>query len=107
MSSVMANVMELTPLCGTMDGSAPKDSDKIYFKDKSQRIRTVEVNGTIYACYPDGTMVEPNSSSSAENSGERTINEAQINDRIRNGNHFAFMNLISNSQYFSFFFPHF
>ncbi|XP_055296612.1 protein spaetzle-like isoform X2 [Sitodiplosis mosellana] len=82
MLSVMANVMELTPLCGTMDGSPPKDSDKIYFKDKNQRIRTIEVNGTIFACYPDGTMVEPNSSSSAENSDERTINGSQLNDRI-------------------------
>lgn len=96
MLSVMANVMELTPLCGTMDGSSPKDSDKIYFKDKNQRIRTVEVNGTIYACYPDGTMVEPNSSSSAESSGERTITGPQLNgsqliDRIRDGNHFGFL----------------
>ncbi|XP_055296613.1 protein spaetzle-like [Sitodiplosis mosellana] len=81
--SVMANVMELTPLCGTMDGLPPKDSDKIYFKDKNQRIRTVEVNGTTYACYSDGTMIESNSSSSAGNSGKMPINGTQLNDRIR------------------------
>lgn len=96
MLSVMANVLELTPLCGTMDGSPPKDSDKIYFKDKNQRIRTVEVNGTIYACYPDGTMIDTTSSSSAETSGER-ITGPQLHDRIRDGNQFCFYKSIFNS----------
>lgn len=90
MFSVIASVIDLTPqtpLCGTMDGSPQKDSDKIYFKDRSQRIRTVEVNGTIYACYPDGTMVDTtsSSSSSAENSNER-ITGYQLADRIHDGN---------------------
>lgn len=85
---VIANVMELAPLCGTMDGSTVKD-DKIYFKDRSQRIRTIEVNGTIYACYPDGTMIDTTSSSSSEYSNER-LTESQLNVRIREGNsHFA------------------
>lgn len=87
MFSVMAHVIELTPLCGTIDGSPPKDSDKIYFKDKSQRIRTVEVNGTVYACYPDGTMIDTTaSSSSGENSDER-ISGAQLQERLRDGNY--------------------
>lgn len=88
MLSVMANVMKLAPLCGTMDGSAPKDSDTIHFKDKNQQIRKVEVNGTVYGCYPDGTMIKSNSSSSAENGGKKTINGSKMNDRILNGNHF-------------------
>lgn len=84
--SVMANVMELAPLCGTMDGSAKKDSDKIYFIDKTEPVRKVEVNGTIYGCYPDGTMIKSNSSLSTENSGKKTGSKLQ--DRILNGNRF-------------------
>lgn len=85
MLSVMANVIDLAP-CGTMDGSPQKDSDRIYFKDRSQRIRTVEVNGTIYACYPDGTMIDTtSSSSSAENSNER-ISGHELTHRIQEGN---------------------
>lgn len=79
--SVVANVMKLAPLCGTMDGSPKKDSDKIYFIDKTEPVRKVEVNGTIYGCYPDGTMIKTNSSSPAENNGKKTVN------RISNGDH--------------------
>lgn len=96
MFSAIASVIDLTqqtPLCGTMDGSPQKDSDKIYFKDRSQRIRTVEVNGTIYACYPDGTMVDTTSSSSAENSNER-ITGYQLADRIHDGNKSIFTLII-------------
>lgn len=102
MLSAIANVIELAPLCGTMDGSPQKDNDKIYFKDRSQRIRTVEVNGTIYACYPDGTMIDTTSSSSAENSNER-ISGHQLAHRIQTGNQsiFTLMLLLICSLYFN------
>lgn len=80
---INAHIIETTPLCGTMDGSPPKDSDKIYFKDRAQGIRTVEVNGTIYACYPDGTMVDTASSGAAD-SGE-TIDDSTLQSRIQSG----------------------
>lgn len=83
--NVIANVVDLTPMCGTIDGSPPKDSTKIYFKDDSQRIRTIEVNGRTYACYPDGTMIDTTSSSSAEVNGDK-ISGTQLNDRMNNGN---------------------
>lgn len=83
---INAQSIATTPLCGTMDGSTPpKDSDKIYFKDRAQGIRTVEVNGTIYACYPDGTMVDTASSSqSAESDGE-TVDDTTLQSRIQSG----------------------
>lgn len=93
---INAHIIETTPLCGTMDGSPPpKDSDKIYFKDRAQGIRTVEVNGTIYACYPDGTMVDTASSSSAQasDSGE-TIDDTTLQSRIQSGKFYSyFLNL--------------
>lgn len=92
MLGVIANVIDLAPLCGTMDGSPQKDNDRIYFKDRSQRIRTVEVNGTVYACYPDGTMIDTTSSSSAENSNEQ-ITGHQLAHRIRDGNQSIFMSM--------------
>lgn len=85
--AISAHIIETTPLCGTMDGSSPpKDTDKIYFKDRAQGIRTVEVNGTIYACYPDGTMVDTASSSSSQSaeSGE-TIDDTTLQSRIQSG----------------------
>lgn len=87
MLSVIVSVVELTPLCGgRIDGTPQTDSDKIYFKDKTQRIRTIEINGTVYACYPDGTMVDTtSSSSSAETSNERPLSEQEIRQRIREG----------------------
>lgn len=81
---INAHIIETTPLCGTMDGSPPKDSDKIYFKDRAQGIRTVEVNGTIYACYPDGTMVDTASSAQSSDSGE-TIDDTTLQSRIQSG----------------------
>ncbi|XP_031629375.1 protein spaetzle-like isoform X2 [Contarinia nasturtii] len=80
MLSVIVSVVELTPLCGQIDGSSQPDSDKIYFKDRSQRIRTIAINGKVYACYPDGTMVD--TTSSGENSNER-LSEHEIRERIR------------------------
>lgn len=82
---VVSHVIDTIPLCGTMDGSGPKGSDKIYFKDL-QGIRTIEVNGTVIACYPDGTPVDSNSSSSSE---EEVLDGARLNSRIREGNRFA------------------
>lgn len=82
--NVIAHVIETVPLCGTMDGSPlPKDSDKIYFKDRTLGIRTVEINGKVYACYPDGTMVDTTSSKSSESN--ETIDESTLNSRIQNG----------------------
>lgn len=74
----ISHVIQEIPLCGTMDGSLPpKENDKIYFKD-NQGIRTVQVNGSIIACYPDGTMVDTKSS------GE-TIDATSLDSRIREG----------------------
>lgn len=78
------HVIDTIPLCGSMDGSAPKDSDKIVFKD-NQGIRTVEVNGTVVACYPDGTPVNMNSSSSSSDE-EEVLRGAKLVSRIREGN---------------------
>lgn len=89
--NVIAHVIETVPLCGTMDGSPPKDSDKIYFKDRTQGIRTVEINGKVYACYPDGTMVDTAASNSAESN--ETVDDGTLNSRIQNGNHFSFLSL--------------
>lgn len=87
----------IVPLCGSMDGSPPKDSDKIYFKDRTQGIRTVEINGTIYACYPDGTMVDTGGSKSSE-SGE-SVDDTTLHTRIQTGKYpitiFNFKILIS------------
>lgn len=81
---INAHIIETTPLCGTMDGSPPpKNADKIYFKDRAQGIRTVEVNGTVYACYPDGTMVDT-ASSGASDSGE-TVDDTTLQSRIQSG----------------------
>lgn len=52
LSCVVAYVMDLTPLCGTID-SEGRDEHKIYFKDGDHGIRTVEMNGTIIGCYPN------------------------------------------------------
>lgn len=82
--NVIAHVIETVPLCGTMDGSPPKDSDKIYFKDRTQGIRTVEINGKVYACYPDGTSVSTNSSNSSESN--ETLDDSELNARIQSGN---------------------
>lgn len=82
---INAHTIVATPLCGTMDGSAPpKDQDKIYFKDRTQGIRTVEVNGTVYACYPDGTMIDTTSSAQSSDSGE-TIDDTTLHSRIQSG----------------------
>lgn len=82
---INAHMIEMTPLCGTMDGSPPpKDQDKIYFKDRTQGIRTVEVNGTVYACYPDGTMIDTTSSAQSAESGE-TIDDTTLQSRIQSG----------------------
>lgn len=82
---VNAHVVELAPLCGTFNGSPPpKDADKIYFKDGSQGIQTIEINGTIYACYPDGSMVDTTSSESSE-----LIDDHELHSRIQNGNNSA------------------
>lgn len=90
---INAHIIETAPLCGTMDGSKPpKDNDKIYFKDRAQGIRTVEINGTIYACYPDGTMVDTTQSS---DSGE-TVDDTTLQSRIQSGtikNHFFSLSL--------------
>lgn len=83
---INAHIIETTPLCGTMDGSPPpKDSDKIYFKDRAQGIRTVEVNGTIYACYPDGTMVDTASSSGQASDSAESIDDTTLQSRIQSG----------------------
>lgn len=79
------HVIDTIPLCGSMDGSEAKESDKIYFKD-NQGIRTVEVNGTVVACYPDRTPVDMNSSSSDE---EEVLRGAKLVSRIREGNLFG------------------
>lgn len=83
------HVIDTIPLCGSMDGSPPKESDKIYFKD-NQGIRTVEVNGTVIACYPDRTPVDMNSSSSSLQSSEEeeVLRGAKLVSRIREGNLF-------------------
>lgn len=81
--NVIAHVIETVPLCGTMDGSPPKDSDRIYFKDRNLGIRTVEINGKIYACYPDGTMVDTSSSKSSESN--ETIDDTTLHSRIKSG----------------------
>lgn len=98
--NVIAHVIESVPLCGTMDGSPPKDSDKIYFKDRNLGIRTVEINGKIYACYPDGTMVDTSSSKSSESN--ETIDETTLNSRIQSGKNRIFLLLFK--FYFRFFF---
>lgn len=86
MLNVIAKVVDLTPMCGTMDGSPPKDSDKIYFKDDSQGIRTIEVNGKTYACYPDGTMIDRTSSSSSAEVNDDKFSGTQLNDGMHDGN---------------------
>lgn len=45
------------PLCGPMDGEA-NDEHKIYFRDNSRGIRTIEMNGTIVGCYPSALVVD-------------------------------------------------
>lgn len=83
--NVIAHVIETLPLCGTMDGSLPKDMDRIYFKDRTQGIRTVEINGKVYACYPDGTMVDTTADISSESN--ETVDDDTLNSRIQSGNH--------------------
>lgn len=76
------------PLCGSIDGSkSSRDTDQIIFKGQ-QMIRTIEVNGTIHACYPDGSPVEPTSSSA--DSGDRLSGTA-LAGRIGEGNQSAIL----------------
>lgn len=61
---VIAHAIDSTPpLCGAIDGE-PNDEHKIYFKDNSQGIRTIELNGTIVGCYPSAVVDEPRSDAS-------------------------------------------
>lgn len=80
----IANRINLTQLCPPRNGMHPRDTDRIIF---NQGIRTIAIGGKTYACYPDGSMVEAtsSSSSSAENSGGKSINGIKINDRLNEG----------------------
>lgn len=66
--NVAVGVIQAVP-CGNTLGSPPPSSspssydDRIYFKPDSQGIQTIDINGTIYACYPDGTMIKTQASS--------------------------------------------
>lgn len=85
--SFTVNFIETYPLCGTMDGSPlPKETDKIYFKDNNHGIRTVEINGTVVACYPDGTLVNNPSDTSASTTGNNENDQPTLPSRIRSGN---------------------
>lgn len=70
--SFTVHFIDTYPLCGTMDGSPqPTEADKIYFKG-NHGIRTVEINGTVVACYPDGTLINNTSTATEINEPEQT-----------------------------------
>lgn len=91
-------VIELTPLCGRSGGSSSspsleaKNTDKIYFLDQQQDIRTVEINGTIVTCFDDGTIINATSAAPASKS-----NSNGLQTRIENGK-FKFRNEVPNSR---------
>lgn len=60
LSRVIGYSIETIPICGKIppivkEVLPPRDTQKIYFKDKDNGIRTMEINGTIIGCYPDAT----------------------------------------------------
>lgn len=60
--SVMSYAVDPIPLCSALDGSlSSKDEHRIYYKDKDYGITTIEVNGTIFGCYPDPLTVDASS----------------------------------------------
>lgn len=70
---IVISVTQAHPPCGRLDNLAPSSGrpkdDRIHFRDQ-QGIRTTVINGTVIACYPDGTMVPMLPPSSNENSSE-------------------------------------
>lgn len=57
-SCAIAHAIDLTlPICGKIDGET-NDDHKIYFRDSDKGILTVERNGTIFGCHPNGLIVD-------------------------------------------------